>query len=519
MKYSPRKLLAALPIALVFAGSLFAQTAGSGAGVSATPAPAASPAAAPTATPTPEAAASPAPMPPPRPLSAISVPPRVDLWASAPADAQKVLAAVDALAAKGQWKSAWDALSKADAAHTDPWLLAKSIALALDGHIDTKEHLAFTFIDLPSGTSLETARSGAKGEGEIPFDPIALAEAQTAAAIAPVPALEYELGRYLGQVASLYPGAWRMPDDEILARETDARDAARAGGAYDAESLQAEAELAINRGDAPDAEVLAVAAEGLGNPVARLRYDHAIALFMQERYEDGLALIDAGLATDPDKDSRVSGLSLAAQGAALAGKDDRVEAYLSLAEKESPESPRPYLYRHLIFVSRGDQEKANAAADLALTRFGPDPQVISSLVKTWFDSGDPASCLPFLDRGLAAYASNDAAMTIFGIYKAMIILRTASGPGDLKDVGPLLDATEEHAKKGFPGKAEIQNAIDSLRAGLAQLSAVPPPPPAEAPAPAAAPAAAPATSPAPAATATPAPATTSTPSATGGAGN
>ncbi|HUX37783.1 MAG TPA: hypothetical protein VMV44_07760 [Rectinemataceae bacterium] len=448
-------------------------------------------------------------MPAPRPLATVKVPPRVDLWASAPAAVQKVLAAVDALAAKGQWKSAWDTLSSADAAGNDPWLLAKSIALALDGHADTKEHLAFTFVDLASGMTLETARTGAKGEGAVPFDPVALAEAQNAAKIAPVPALEFELGRYLGEVASLYPGAWRMPDDEILARETDARAAARAAGAYDAASLQAEAELAINRGDAPDAEVLAVAAEGLGNPIARLRYDHAIALFMQERYEDGLALIDAGLATDPDKDSRVSGLSLAAQGAALAGKDDRVEAYLSLAEKESPDSPRPYLYRHLIFVSRGDQEKANAAADLALTRFGPDPQVISSLVKTWFDSGDPAACLPFLDRGLAAYASNDAAMTIFGIYKAMIVLKTANGPGDLKDVGPLLDATEEHAKKGFPGKAEIQNAIDSLRSGLAQLSAVPPPPASEAPS----------AAPAPAATATPVPAATSTPSTTGGAGN
>ena len=445
MKISPRRLAPGLLFVLSCAGVLFAQTAAG-------------------------------PAPTPAAPAALTVPPRVDPWVKAPDAEKKVFATVDDLVAKGKWKSAWDVLSAADATHTDPWFLARSIAVALDGHVDTKQHLAFTFVDLAEGTTLEIARGSAVGAGDIAFDPLALADAQAAANIAPVPALEFELSRYLSEVESLYKGSWRMPDEEIVARESEARESARTDGVYDAASLQAEAEADLDKGDGQDAEVLAVAAEGLGTPAAKLRYDHAIALLMQHRFDEGLAIIDATLAIDKDPASRSGGLTLGAQAAAMAGKEDKVETYLDTAEKEQPDSPRPYLFRHYLYASKGETDKANEAADMAIKRFGPDPQIVSTIVKSWFDAGDPSASLPFLDKGLADNASNDAAMTVFGLYKAMVIVRTATGPDSVKDVGALLDATEEHAKKGFPNNQGVLNALDSLRNTIAQMAAEQPTP-------------------------------------------
>lgn len=417
------------------------------------------------------------PAPEPAAPPPVTVPQRIDPWAAAPAAEKQVFAVVDGLVAQGKWKSAWNALAAADAAHGDPWFLAREIDLALSGSVDTREHLAFTFVDLDATTSLDKARSAAVGQGEIAFDPLALADAQTAAKIEAVPVLHFELGRYLGEVAERYQGAWRLSDEEIAVRESEARAAARDAGVYDAASLQAEAEYYLNIGDPKDAEILVVAAEGLGNPTPRLRYDHAIALLLMQRSEEALAIVDSALAADTDPNSRISGLSLAAQAASLAGQDDKVESYLSRAEQESPDSTRPLLFGHYLYVSRGEEDKANAVADRALKRFGPDPQLVSTLVKTWFDSADPAAALPFLDRGLDAYPTDDSAMTIFGLYKAMVLLRVATGPADLKDVGPLLDATQAHADKAFPGRQEVADAIQSMREGLAQLTNPPPPAP------------------------------------------
>lgn len=463
MKLSIRRLVASLPLAVLCAGALVAQSAAN------SPAPSAAPSA-PAGPEQPRISLPEAAPPPP-----LAVPSRVDPWAAAPAAEKKVFAAVDGLVAQGKWKSAWAALAAADTTNADPWILARSIALALDGHVDTKQHLAFTFVDLDAGVTLESARAAAVGAGEVAFDPVALADAQAAAKVASVPALEFELARYLGEVAGLYRGAWRLGDEEIIARESDARAAAREGGVYDAASLQAEAEAYLDKGGASDAETLVAAAEALGDPIPRLRYDHAIALLMQQRYEEGLAMIDATLAVDKDPASRGNGLSLGAQAAALAGKDELVQGYLDQAEKEEPTSPRPLLFGHYLYVAKGEEDKANAMADKTIERFGADPQLISTLVKTWFDAGDPSASLPFLTRGLAAHESDDAAATVFGIYKAMVILRTATSPADVKDVGALLDATSAHAEKAYAGRKEISDAIASLRAGLAQLTAAPPP--------------------------------------------
>ncbi|MDA8409877.1 MAG: hypothetical protein M0001_05730 [Treponema sp.] len=487
MKSSLRRLVAGLPLALLCAGAIVAQTStGTAAPAPTTQAQSTAPTQPEATAPTQPGAAAPAQSEaapsaqseaaPVAPASLV-VPPRVDPWAGAPAGEKKVFAEVDDLVAQGKWKSAWAVLAAADTVNGDPWILARSIALALDGHVDTKEHLAFTFVDLAAGTTLEAARKAAVGAGEVAFDPLALADAQATAKIAPVPALDFELGRYLGEVAMLYQGSWRLPSQQIAARESEVRASARAGGVYDAESLRAEAETYLDRGDAANAEILVVAGESLGDPSPRLRYDHAIVFLMQKKYDDGLAMIDATLAVDKDPASRSNGLSLAAQAAALAGKDDKVQAYIDQAEIEQADSPRPLLFGHYLYVAKGEEDKANAMADKAIERFGANPQIISTLVKTWFDAGDPAASLPFLTRGLAAHETDDAAATVFGIYKAMVILRTAASPDDVKDVGALLDATSAHAEKAFPGRKEISNAIDQLRLGLAQMTGAPAPMP------------------------------------------
>ena len=403
------------------------------------------------------------------PAKAAAVPARKDGWAAAPSAAKATIASADKLIAQGKWKSAWSLIAIADKERRDPYLLAKAIELAIAGHIDNDTYLAFTFADLATGASIADSRKTAKGAGEIEFSPIALAEAQVAAGIAAVPILNLALGHYLAEAGRLYGGGWVMEDGEIAARSRQAFAIARNSGVYDPASLRSEAEGMMDTGALPDATALLIAAEGIDPKDARTRYDHAVALLMQEQAAQAIPQVDAGLEADREPDSRLSGYGLGAQAAALAGDMTKAAGYLERAGKEFPDRPEPYLFRHYIALSSGDAAGATAAASAALDKFGADPNIISSLVTAWFRQGNATEAFAFLDAGLARFASNDEGAGAFAFYKAVAILQTSQSKEDLAQAGALLDQAEARLKKVLPADSEAFATIAGLRDRLASM--------------------------------------------------
>jgi tetratricopeptide (TPR) repeat protein len=416
-----------------------------------------------TAADTPQAAPATGPQPAAQAAPAPALPLRIDAWAGAPAASKELFARVDALATAGTWKTAWGLLRSADPDNKDPWVLARSIELVLDGYIDTEAHLSFTLEDLPPGMKAEQFRQAETGKGDTEFAPLTLAEAQAGSGIAAVPALEKALGRYFSEVVRLYPGNWLLTDSEVTQRLLDAYSKARGAGVYDVSSLQIESEALLRMGAAPDAEVLLIGAEKLDPAAVRVRYDHAVSLLMQERALEALPIIDAALKTDDNPSSRISGFNLAAQAASIAGDAARASAYLDTSEKEAPDRPEPGLFRQYLAVSKGDSQAAHAAATALLDHFGPNPQLISSLISTWFQAGQAADAVAFLDGGLVRYADSDEGASAFGFYKAVVMMQLAGSAADLEAIGPVVDAAEARFHKIFAPDHSVFSVIANLR--------------------------------------------------------
>ncbi|MFZ4616774.1 MAG: hypothetical protein ACOYM2_11350 [Rectinemataceae bacterium] len=409
------------------------------------------------------------------PASPEAVPARIDGWKAAPSATRLTLASADSLIAQGKWKSAWDFLAAADKEWKNPFLLAKATELAIAGSIDNEGYLAFSFVDLPKGGTVAEARKAGTGSGAIIFSPLALAEAQSEAGIAAVPVLNLALGHYLTEVGRLFGGAWVMEDGEIAQRSYQAYASARGAGVYDPTSLRAEAEGMLDAGAVPNATALLVAAEGIDPKDPRTRYDHAVALLMQEQGELATVQVDAGLAFDKEPDSRLSGYGLGAQAASLSGNKARASDYLDRAGKEFPDRPEPYLFRHYIAVSGGDAVAASAIASATLDKFGASPNIISSLVTAWFRQGDATDAIAFLDIGLARFADDDQGAGAFAFYKAVALLQTAAAKEDLAPIGALLDQAEARLRKVLPAESEAFSTIASLRERLVGMLAGEPP--------------------------------------------
>jgi hypothetical protein len=409
------------------------------------------------------------------PASPEVVPARIDGWKAAPSATRATLASADSLIAQGRWKSAWDFLAAADKEWKDPYLLAKATELAIAGAVDNESYLAFTIVDLAKGSTVTDARKAAKGTGTIEFSPLSLAEAQYEAGIAIVPILNLALGHYLTEAARLFGGAWVMEDGEIAQRSRQAYAAARGAGVYDPTSLRSEAEGMLDSGAVPDATALLVAAEGIDPKDPRTRYDHAVALLMQEQGELATVQVDAGLAFDKEPDSRLSGYGLGAQAASLSGNKARAADYLDRAGKEFPDRPEPYLFRHYIAVSGGDSVAASAIASATLDKFGASPNIISSLVTAWFRQGDATDAIAFLDSGLARFAADDQGAGAFAFYKAVALLQAAASKEDLAPIGALLDQAEARLRKALPAESEAFSTIASLRERLVAMIAGEPP--------------------------------------------
>jgi Flp pilus assembly protein TadD len=413
------------------------------------------------------------------------IPTRKEGYSEAPASIRGLVATIDGLAASGRWKSAWDALAAADPEHKDPWILARSIELVLDGYLETNMHMAFVLEDLPANVEPLSVRGSGKAADFFEFSPGSAAEAQGVAGTAAVPELDKALARYYSAVGQLYKGSWLLSDQEIAQRASEDYARARLAGVYDAESLVAEAELLLRSESAAEAEQILIAAETLDPNATRPRYDHAVSKLLQDLPLDAMTIIDATLPLDTGTTSRVSALSLGAQAATLAGDGARAEAYLSVAEKETPDRPDIGIFRHYLAIATGDSDKAAAVADGLIARFGGDPQLITALLRNWFQVQDTSGALAFLDRGLIAKISDDAASATLGFYKAVVLLQIATLPEELNSVQAILDESEARFHKAFPPEYEVFGVITNIRgeiaSKLAEASAAGPP--AEAPSP------------------------------------
>lgn len=402
-------------------------------------------------------------------LAAVVLTGPVDTWAKAPSKDRSLFKKVDALIAKGSWKSGWDLLAAADPQHKDPWILARSVDLLLDGYLATETLRVFALADLPAGEKPKDKRGDKAGPApDLAFEPLALAEAQAKAGVKPVPALDRSLGSYLAEGARLYPGAWILADQDIAAKVVEHLGRARAAGVWTAEGILAEGEALLNTERAAEAELLFAAAEKVDTKTPAIRYNHAVALLMLQRNAESLPLVEAGLLIDKDPASRLSGLGLGAQIAAQEGDSARVEAYISKAESESPDNPSPGLLRHELALRTGDAEGAAQAAARLMEKFGPKAQLIYTLVNAWMSAEYPAGALAFLDEGRTSHAADDEVAGIFGFYEVIVMLQTMATADDAMTAGQLLDETEARFAKSYPPEHRVFTVIKDLRVQVVQ---------------------------------------------------
>ena len=118
----------------------------------------------------------------------------------------------------------------------------------------------------------------------------------------------------------------------------------------------------------------------------------------------------------------------------------------------------------MIAVQTGDKAAAAAAADGLVLRYGSNPNVVRSLVSTWFAAGDNAEARTF-DRNIAKSTDD---MTIGTLDFYLAVLLSQEGTSDENKAGALkaLDAAEAHFKVALSPDNEVFGVIADIRNSL-----------------------------------------------------
>ena len=409
------------------------------------------------------APAQPAPQPAPQPAAA-AVP--VDSYAGASKDGKAAIDNAEALIKDGKWSSAWAALQAFDPSNADPWVLAEKIEICTKGYVQTSMHRGFAFMDLESGQSLDELRKGETEEEDlIPFDPVALADAQKTAGTETPPILFSALGDYYYAVQDLYSGHWFMSDEEICTRGLSCYEQALSAGLASIDSYLHDGDFMLRFSRPEDAEARFRSALALEPDNADAHFSLAVALAHEGKTQDACAEVDNILAMFKDKDEHRFGAFIL--GAHIAAQADpaRSEAWLAAAEKEFPDQPTPSIVRHSLAIQAGNADAANKAADLALDRFEDSPYVVRNLLMNWIQASDTDSAFAFLDRSMGRMTGHDASLGVLGFYKALLIAQ-AKGPEGFTEANAVLDAAEASFKKAYQPDNDVFQAIAQLRAQL-----------------------------------------------------
>jgi tetratricopeptide (TPR) repeat protein len=374
------------------------------------------------------------------------------------------------LACLGKWRSAFDSLRAFDSQGKDPFVLAMEIDLMLGGALRSDLHTSFALQDLAVGETVDGLR-GREGEFELfPFDPPALAEAQAKAGVAIPAVLSKALGDYFYDVISYFAGQWTLPDEEIAEKCMDGYAKAYAAGAFDLESLSRLSQLLLKAGRNAEAEPVIRSAIERSPDDPDLRLNLAICVISEGRKEEGMKILNEAIVAYGDSPSRLQALAVAARTSAELGDIAGSDRYLLALAQAMPDNPTPGLLRHMIAVERGWAMAANAAADALAKQYASSPQVVRTLVSTWYGQGQIAEAKAFLERSIAGSADEAGAATL-NFYLAVLIGQDAATDEDRVLALAALDKAEAGFKQSAASGDEVFGAIAELRASITGVEA------------------------------------------------
>jgi tetratricopeptide (TPR) repeat protein len=384
------------------------------------------------------------------------------------------------LSSQGKWKSAYQALDDFDKANVDPFALAMKISLVLQGAVRSDMHRSFGLADLEVGQDLDGLR---KGEGDytpIPFDPPALADEQASHGVAAPGILSKMLGDYYYDVLGRFSGQWALSDDEILAKIAENYAKAYGVGVFDGASLlnYAEALVKLNRGDESD-PIYRKAIE-LDPKNANALYSYAMSLSVRGKKAEALLAVDKAIDAYGEDASRINAIALGARTAAELGDDAKTQAYFATADKDYPDNPTPGILRHMIAVETGNRAAASDAADTLVAAYGSNPNVVRTLISTWYSAGGGADARAFLQRSIAK-GGVDMTVATLDFYLAVLLSQDSPGDADKALALTALDEAESRFKTFLGSENGVYGAIAEIRAALQAKTPPADTPPADAP--------------------------------------
>jgi tetratricopeptide (TPR) repeat protein len=386
-------------------------------------------------------------------------------FSAASKECRTALETAELFSLQGKWKSAYQAMESFDQPNADPFALAMKTSIMLRGAVRTAMHRAFALVDLEEGEDLQTLRDSEGDYEPIAFDPVALAEAQASAGVAAPGILSKEIGDYYYDVVGRFTGQWALSDGEILAKAAENYAKADSAGVFDGGSLVNEAEslVRINRGDESDALYAKAIALDPADPSPI--YSYATTLVMRGKKAEALAQADKAILAYGEDSGKLNAIALGARTASEMGDHARAESYFAIAEKDYPDNPTPGILRHLVAVQTGDKAAASAAADGLLSGYGSNPNVVRTLISTWYTAGEAAEAQAFLQRGLAK-GGDDMTVATLDFYLAVLLAQGSPDDAGRALALKSLDEAEAKFKITIGPENDVYGIIAQIRESL-----------------------------------------------------
>jgi ABC-type branched-subunit amino acid transport system substrate-binding protein len=147
------------------------------------------------------------------------------------------------------------------------------------------------------------------------------------------------------------------------------------------------------------------------------------------------------------------------------GDRARAESYFAIAEMDYPDNPTPGILRHLVAVQTGDKAAASAAADGLLSGSGSNPNVVRTLISTWYTAGEAAEAQAFLQRGLAK-GGDDMTVATLDFYLAVLLAQGSPDDAGRALALKSLDEAEAKFKITIGPENDVYGIIAQIRESL-----------------------------------------------------
>ena len=198
---------------------------------------------------------------------------------------------------------------------------------------------------------------------------------------------------------------------------------------------------------------------------ANVFYSYAMSLSFRGKKTEALAEIDKAIEFYGEDSTRINAIALGARTAAELGDDAKVQRYYALADEDYPDSPTPGVLRHMVAIETGNKSAASDAADSLVSAYGSNPNVIRTLISTWYSAGDATAARDFLQRNIAK-GGEDLTVATLNFY--LVVLLSQGSPSDEDRAVALkaLDEAEARFKTVFGPENQVYGVITDMRASL-----------------------------------------------------